>query len=116
MAAEESIPPGNGNAACRAGQDRYKKVNIVSLYAGLKCTKMYNVIAHNDENHNFREKSLIMLTYVDTMSFTKDKETFIIDTFFYGGSVGRLADQACCIKAVMLLQRGDYNGKTCGTK
>ncbi|MBQ1924167.1 MAG: hypothetical protein II189_10120 [Lachnospiraceae bacterium] len=83
MAAEESIPPGNGDAACRAGQDRYKKVNIVSLYAGLKCTKMYNVIAHNDENHNFRKKSLIMLTYIDTMSFTKDKETFIIDTFFY---------------------------------
>jgi hypothetical protein len=37
------------------------------------------------------------------MSFTKDKETFIIDIFFYRGSVGRLTDKtcgkkACCIK------------------
>ena len=40
---------------------------------------MYIVIAHCDENHKFKEKGMIMLTYDDTMSFTKDKETFIID-------------------------------------
>lgn len=38
-------------------------------------------IAHCDENHIFKEKSMILLTYGDTMSFTKDKETFIIDMF-----------------------------------